>query len=280
MNNFNTPSEVCDATINAAINKASMPIPKMLLLSILSGAFIALGAASSAVAMHDISNVGVARLVCGAIFPVGLMLIVMLGCELFTGNCLMVGGLCEKKISLGGWVRNLAIVYLGNFIGAVLFAALVMAAGIWGYTGGALGAFTIQVGAAKASLPFGTALASGILCNVLVCGAVLLASGARDIIGKVIGVWFPIMAFVVAGFEHSIANMYYLFAGFFAKGDSRFVDKAVELYGISADRLANLDALGIISNLVPVTIGNIIGGVTLGLVMWLSFKSKFFNKQT
>ena len=275
MNNYNTPVEICDLVITASTNKANMPLLKMLLLGIAAGAFIALGAAVSAVAMHDIANLGLARLVCGVVFPVGLMLIVLLGSELFTGNCLMVAGLCEGKIRFGGWMKNLGMVYLGNLIGSVLFAALVMATNIWGYTDCALGAFSIKVAAAKAALPFGTALASGILCNVLVCAAVLLAFGARDVLSKLAGIWFPIMAFVLAGFEHSIANMYYLFAGLFATGNPKFVDKATELYGLGAD---SISALGIVSNLVPVTLGNIIGGVALGLLMWLAFKSKYFTK--
>ncbi|MDR2957344.1 MAG: formate/nitrite transporter family protein [Coriobacteriales bacterium] len=278
MNNYNTPAEICDIAINAAVGKANMPILKMLLLGIAAGAFIAFGAACSAVAMHNIGDVGIARLVCGAVFPVGLMLIVMVGGELFTGNCLMIEGLMEKKISILGWLKNLAVVYTGNLIGSALIAAIVAAANTWGYTDGALGAFTIRVAVTKAALPFGTAFASGILCNVLVCGAVLMAFGARDIVGKILGIWFPIMSFVLAGFKHSIANMYYLFAGLFASFNTKFVDKAAELYNIGTDKIANLDFFGFCTNLVPVTLGNIVGGVALGFVMWMAFKSKAFNK--
>ena len=278
MNNYNTPAEICDVAINAAVTKANMPILKMLFLGICAGAFIAFGSACSAVAMHNIADVGIQRLVCGAVFPVGLMLIVMVGGELFTGNCLMIEGVMEKKISLVGWIKNLLVVYTGNLIGSALVAGVVYFANTWNYTSGGLGAFTIRVAVTKAALPFGTAFASGILCNVLVCGAVLMAFGSRDIIGKILGIWFPIMSFVLAGFEHSIANMYYLFAGLFASFNPAWVEKADELYGIGADKIATLDLMGFCANLVPVTLGNIVGGVALGLVMWLAFKSKLFNK--
>ena len=277
-NNYNTPAEVCDVAINAAVTKANMPILKMLLLSIAAGAFISFGAVCSAVAMHNIADVGVARFVCGAVFPLGLMLIVMIGGELFTGNCLMIEGLMEGKITLLGWLKNLVVVYTGNLIGSIIIAAIVAAANTWAYTGGALGAFTIRVAVAKATIAFPTALASGVLCNILVCAAVLFAFSARDIVGKIFAIWFPIMSFVLAGFEHSIANMYYLFAGLFASWNPAYVEKASELYGIGADRIAHLDFMGFCANLVPVTIGNIIGGVSLGLIMWFAFKGKALNK--
>lgn len=278
MNNYNTPAEICDVAINAAVGKANMPILKMLLLSIAAGAFIAFGAVCSAVAMHNIADVGIARFVCGAIFPLGLMLIVMVGGELFTGNCLMVEGLLEGKIGIGGWLKNLSVVYIGNLIGSIIIAGLVANANTWAYTGGGLGAFTIRVAIAKATMPFGAAFMSGILCNVLVCGAVLLAFGGRDIISKILGIWFPIMSFVLAGFEHSIANMYYLFAGWFASMNPAYVEKAAELYNIGPEKIAKLSAAGFMANLVPVTLGNIIGGVSLGIIMWLAFKSPLFNK--
>jgi formate/nitrite transporter len=278
MNNYNTPAEICDVAINAAVGKANMPILKMLVLSIAAGAFIAFGAVCSAVAMHNIADVGIARFVCGAVFPLGLMLIVIVGGELFTGNCLMIEALMEGKIKLLGWLKNLLVVYTGNLIGSILIAAIVSVAGTWNYTGGALGAFTIRVAVSKATLSFGPALASGVLCNMLVCAAVLFAFGGRDIISKIMGIWFPIMAFVLAGFEHSIANMYYLFAGLFASQNPAYVAKAGELYSIGAEKIASLDFMGFMANLVPVTIGNIIGGVAIGLVMWLAFKSKALNK--
>lgn len=277
-NNYNTPAEVCDVAINAAVTKANMPVLKMLLLSIAAGAFIAFGAVCSAVAMHNITDVGIARFVCGAIFPLGLMLIVMIGGELFTGNCLMIEGLMEGKITLGGWLKNLLVVYFGNLIGSIIIAAIVSAANVWGFTAGGLGAFTIRVAVTKAGISFGPALASGILCNVLVCAAVLFAFSARDTISKIFAIWFPIMSFVLAGFEHSIANMYYLFAGLFASWNPAYVEKASELYSIGADKIATLNFMGFLGNLVPVTIGNIIGGVSLGLLMWFAFKSKALNK--
>lgn len=277
-NNYNTPAEICDVAITAGVGKANMPIGKMTLLSIAAGAFIAFGAAISAVAMHNIADVGIQRFVCGAIFPIGLMLIVIVGGELFTGNCLMIEALMEKKIGVLGWVRNLCVVYVGNLIGSIGVAALVFLANTWNYSGGGLGAFTIRVAVTKASIPFGAAFASGILCNILVCAAVLMAFSSRDIIGKILGIWFPIMGFVLAGFEHSVANMYYLFAGLFASFNPAYVEKAAELYDIGPEKIASLDFMGFCTNLVPVTLGNFIGGALLGLILWVAFKSKVFNK--
>lgn len=278
-NNFNTQTEVVDMTINAGITKAGLSFIKIFLLAILAGAFIALGASASSVAMHDISNVGLARLVAGCIFPAGLIMIVLAGGELFTGNCLMVKAICAREIKATGWLRNLVIVYFGNLVGSLLIVSLVFLSGQYGYTDGALGAFTIKVAVGKAMLPFPTAFFSAILCNILVCVAVIAASSARDVAGKVLAIFFPICAFVVSGFEHSIANMYYIPAGIFAASNPTYAAKATELYGISAETMASLDIVGLMSNLVPVTLGNIVGGVFVGIMLYLTHKSKVCNKE-
>ena len=226
---FNTPQEVVQANMNGAVKKATTSKKKVFFMGIMAGVCIALGAQSSNVAMHDIANVGLARLVAGCVFPVGLMMIVFIGGELFTGDCMMTMACIKKKISVAALIRTLVIVYIGNMVGAVALAYLVYLSGQYNYTSGALGAFTIKVALGKVSLSFLPALISGILCNILVCAAVLMASTAKDIAGKSLAIFFPIMAFVVSGFEHCVANMYYIPAGIFASMNPDYVAKAKEL---------------------------------------------------
>ena len=176
--NLFLPSQITAANIAAAKGKTELPLSRMILLGIFAGMFIACGASASSVAMHAISNVGLARLVAGCIFPVGLMMIVFIGGELFTGDCLMIMGCAHGKFTLRDMVRVLAIVFVSNFIGAAGFAAMVSGSGQYQYTGGLLGAFTIKVALGKVNLPFFSAFLSGILCNIFVCVAVLMAAAA------------------------------------------------------------------------------------------------------
>lgn len=157
-----------------------------------------------------------------------------------------------------------------NILGAALIAFLVAYSGQYDYSSGALGAYTIKVAYGKVHLSFANALVSGILCNILVCVAVLMAAAAKDIAGKVLAIFFPILAFVVSGFEHCVANMYYITAGLLCKLNPAYVQMAMEQYGYTADQLAALNVGSfLVGNLLPVTIGNMIGGmVTLGLPLW------------
>jgi formate/nitrite transporter len=232
--------------------------------------FIACGASASSVAMHNISNVGVARLVGGCIFPVGLMMIIFIGGELFTGDCMMIMGCIHKKFSALSMIRVLVVVYLANLVGSCIIAALVYFSGQYNYTAGLLGAYTIKVAVGKVNLSFGTALASGIMCNIFVCAAVLMAAAAKDISGKVWAIFFPIMAFVVSGYEHCVANMYYIPAGIFALNNTTYVEKAMSEYSYTADDLASLNwGSFLIKSALPVTLGNIIGGmVFVGLILY------------
>jgi formate/nitrite transporter len=277
-NNFNNQVETAEIAVEAGIKKANTSVLKLLLLGVLAGAFIALGAHAAAMAMHGVTNVGLARFIAGCVFPTGLILIVIVGGELFTGNCLMVEALCAGRIGLGAWLRNLVLVYIGNFIGSIFIVGLLFAANAFNYSDGALGALAIKTAVGKTGLSFPTALASGILCNILVCLAVLSAFSAKDVIGKIFAIWFPIMAFVTAGFEHCIANMYYIPAGILAALNPSFAAKATELYGYTPETFASLDVLAFLGNILPVTIGNIIGGVLVGLATFAAFKSKKLNE--
>ena len=271
-NNFNTPKESAQIKISEAQSKAVMPFLKLIILALLGGAFIALGAACSSTAAFAVSNVGLARLISGCVFPVGLILIVVCGGELFTGNCLMSIGLLNKKIKVKGLVRNLVIVWVFNFSGAVLIALLVFLSGNLNYSDGALAAYTIKVAMGKVNLGFGTAFCSGILCNMLVCLAVYGAGAAKDIGGKILAVFFPVCAFVTAGFEHCVANMYYIPAGIFAAMNSEYAAKAMELYGYTSADLAALNFAHMFSNIIPVTLGNMVGGgICIGAAYYLAF---------
>lgn len=274
-NGFLSPKESAELKIEEAKNKASMPLLKMILLGLLGGAFIAFGAAASSTAAFGISNVGLARLVSGCVFPVGLILIVVCGAELFTGNCLMGIAVFDRQIKVKGLVRNLVIVWITNFVGAALIALLVFLSGNFDYSDAALGAYTIKVALGKVNLGFGKAFVSGILCNMLVCLAVLGAGAARDIGGKILAVFFPICAFVTAGFEHCVANMYYIPAGLFAMLNPEYVSAAQEIYGYTLEELSALNFGSMFANIIPVTLGNMVGGgIFIGLVYYLAFIRK------
>lgn len=265
------PQQIVAANMTAAKGKTALPVLRILLLGIFAGMFIACGASASSVAMHAVSNVGLARLVAGCIFPVGLMMIVFVGGELFTGDCLMIMGCMHGKFSVLSMVRVLVLVFISNFLGSALFAWMVSVSSQFNFTGGLLGAFTIKVAMGKVSMPFGTAFVSGILCNFFVCIAVLMAAAAKDIAGKVLAIFFPIMAFVVSGYEHCVANMYYIPAGIFAAANESYMKIAMDTYGYTAQQLEALNwGSLLVNNLLPVTLGNMVGGmVFVGLPLYL-----------
>ncbi len=272
---FQTITEVVEQNIQNGIKKTNLTTKKLILLGIAAGFFIGIGAEASSLAMHGISNVGLARTVAGAVFPIGLMLIVLLGGELFTGNCLISMAVYDKKAKLKGMIRNLTIVYISNFIGAALMAWMINNCGQLNFSDGGAGAFTIKVALGKVGIDPMQAIVSGILCNVLVCLAIFMAATAKDVAGKCIAILFPIFVFVISGFEHCVANMYYIPAGIFATYNPLYVAKATELYGITAEQLSGLNFGSMFSNLIPVTIGNIIGGmVFVGLLYWYLYRKK------
>lgn len=256
------PQQIVEGNIKAAEGKAAMPFWKMVLLGIFAGMFIAGGAAASSVAMHAVGNAGLARFIGGCIFPVGLMMIVFIGGELFTGDCMMIMGCIHKRYTVITMLRVLAIVWITNLIGAAAVAAMAYGSGQYDYMSGLLGAYTIKVALAKVSVSFPAAFISGIMCNIFVCAAVLMASAAKDIAGKVWAIFFPIMAFVVSGYEHCVANMYYVPAGIFALGDDMYKSAAIEQYGYTLKELSKLNwGNYFLHSAIPVTLGNIVGGM-------------------
>jgi len=269
---FSTPEEITESYTGIGQKKATRPMLKQLILGILSGAFVAIAAQGSNVAIHSITSFSLSRILSGALFSTGLILVLIAGGELFTGNTLMVIAYIKKKITFSSLVRSWSFVYIGNFIGAMIIVLLINASGQLEISDGMLGGFTIAVATKKVMLPFSNAFILGILCNWLVCLAVWMASGAQDITGKILAVFFPIWLFVTSGFEHSIANMYYIPAGIIAKSNPHWVDQAI-MHGVTYEQIANLNwQTFIINNLIPVTLGNLLGGaVFVGLTYLVAY---------
>ncbi|GAA0117085.1 formate/nitrite transporter family protein [Clostridium senegalense] len=274
--NMLSPLEVTEYVEEVGVKKAKNKSIQTLFLGILAGAYIALGAFGSAVASHSVTNFGLQKTVAGLVFPVGLLLVLICGAELFTGNCLLSVAVAQKRISIKDMAKNLLIVFIGNFIGTVLIALLVYGAGLLDFNSGAVGGYAIKVATGKVNLTITQALFSGILCNIIVCLAVWGSYTAKDISGKVLMGFIPIFVFIISGFEHCVANMYYLTIGLLAKGNPVYVEASHQ----TAEKLANLNVMGIIHNLIPVTIGNIIGGsILIGLTYWFIYKKSEKNKE-
>lgn len=277
-----TPPEYVEAYINASVTKAYMSTRHLFLMGMMAGAFVAIGAASASAASHALTNIGVAKALAGIVFPIGLMMIIFIGGELFTGDTMMLMGAMHKRFTYIRMFRTLFWVYLANLNGAVLISFLVVNSGQYAYSANALGAYTIKVAVDKCNGSFISLLISGILCNVLVCVAVLMSMAAKDVTGKVFGFLFPIFAFVIAGYEHCVANMYYIPAGMQAARTEVYVEKAIELYGLTAQQISSVNIPNFLfGNLLPVTIGNIIGGMLfISVPLYILHKDKLYKDPT
>lgn len=276
--NVHSPLEIADNNIKSGISKASMPLVKMILLGIMAGAFIALGGVASNVVVHNIADVGVARMLAGVVFPVGLMLVVFTGSELFTGNCLMFMAVLDKKIKLIQMIRNLVVVYFSNIVGALIIDLLVFYSGQFNYSDGGLGAYTIKVAIAKTTINPIAAIVSGILCNILVCLAIIMAGAAKDASGKILAIFFPICTFVICGFEHCVANMFYIPAGMLAATNPTYIEQSEKLYSITPEQCAGLTHFQGIESFLFVTIGNIIGGIVCVAIIYYMAHKKDWKK--
>ena len=259
-----TPKEIVTATIETGIKKVKTKPLNQFILGILAGAFIAFASEGSNMAAFNLfakpETYGLGKALAGVVFATGLMLVIIAGGELFTGNTLITIGVLEKKIKLKDMLSNWFFVYLGNFVGAVFIAYMMNMSGLFNSGDNMLGGITLKIAAYKTHLTFSQAFYLGIMCNWLVCIAVWMSYGAKDIIGKCFAIFFPISLFITSGFEHSIANMYYIPAGILAKSNASWVEAS----GLTAEKLAHLNWNTFITkNLVPVTIGNIVGGVIL-----------------
>ena len=274
MNNFLTPKEVLEYTEETGFQKALMPFRKSALLAFLAGLFIALASVGSNVIAYGIENTGMAKYLAGLIFPAGLILVVVAGAELFTGNNLISVAVLSRRVKPGKYLKNLALLWVGNLAGSFFVAALIYLSGQLDFSGGLLGAYTVKVGVIKTSMSFTELFTSGILCNILVCLAVWMAYAAKDIAGKSIAIFFPIWLFIASGYEHSVANMYYISAALLAKLNPLYVTLAQTDYGLTADSLSSLTISGMFfTNLLPVTLGNLAGGaIFVGAWYWWAYK--------
>lgn len=249
---FLSPDEIMEATIVSSHTKAYLPTARLILLSIMSGAYVGFGGLAYVSATQTLGNIDIAlsKFLGAALFPIGLMLVILTGSELFTGNNLMTMAYLDKKIKLYSIFRNWFFVYFGNLIGSVLLAVIVSNSGL---ISGTFLDNAIKVAVGKTSLTFLQAFLRGILCNILVCISVWMSSAARDIISRLMAIWFPVMLFVFLGFEHSVANMFLLPLAKFSGLDISWISIWT-------------------SNLIPVTLGNLVGGaVILPLAYYISY---------
>ncbi len=258
---MNSSAEIARLYVDLGSQKTKLPLGKLFVMAILAGAFIALGGLASTVASFGIQSAAAARIISGLVFPIGLSLVLVGGAELFTGNSLMIMPVLQKRAKVGGMLKNWLVVYLGNFVGslAIAFAvAFFISGGKNGLYGGALSSSLIATANAKTSLGFGTAFVRGILCNFMVCMAVWISMAAtHDLAGKIIAIYLPIFLFVLCGFEHCVANMYFIPVGFISMVQA----------GTS---IANLPWAGfLLGNMLPVTLGNLVGGACCaGALYW------------
>jgi formate transporter FocA len=268
------PPQMAAAAERIGVAKAKLDAVTTLVLAILAGAFIAMGAMFATTATAGLAGVvpyGVVRVVAGLVFCLGLILVVVGGAELFTGNTLIVMAWASGRLTLFDVIRNWAIVFSGNFAGAVATAGVVFLAGQHTFGGGAVGAAALGIAQAKMQFGFVQAIALGMLCNALVCLAVWLTLSARSTTDRILALLFPVAAFVAAGFEHSVANMYFLPVGLLVKDLA-----APEFWtaiGAGPDHYARLTWGAFMHrNLLPVTIGNVIGGAGMvGATYWFVY---------
>ncbi|MCX5642639.1 MAG: formate/nitrite transporter family protein [Candidatus Omnitrophica bacterium] len=250
-NLFLQPKEVNQALIAIGEKKAASSLSALFVYGILAGIYIGFGAAAAtAVLSGGTLDPGFGKFLAGTVFSVGLMLVLIPGAELFTGNILMVIGLLSKKYGILKMLRNWLVVYLGNFIGGLLLACLVFNSGLLQTSDltSTAGNIAVKIAESKISLTFFQGFCRGILCNMLVCLAIIMCLTSKTVTGKIFGIYFPIMLFVASGYEHSIANMYFIPSGLMASG--QFFSRFWEIF----------------RNLIPVTIGNIVGGLMIVLL--------------
>lgn len=265
-----TPATIADnLSRSICVKKVNASISKLIILGILAGVYIGFGACLATMIGHDAAKyvgVGLSRFVVGGVFSLGLMLVVIAGAELFTGNNLMLMSVLDRKSPFSKMLFKWCIVFVANFIGAVLLAFLYYKTSLWKSGDNmAVGVNALRLANFRMSLTFTEALTRGILCNWLVCLAVWMALASRDVIGKIFSCFFPIMAFVASGFEHCIANMYFIPMGILLKSSGQITSEGLDLTNLTWSNFFS-------KNLLPVTIGNIIGGaIFVGLLYWIVY---------
>jgi formate/nitrite transporter len=263
--------QIVETIQESGIRKTSLETSKLLVLGFLAGAYVGFGAQIATTVSIDAAQylgVGASKVLVGTVFSVGLMLVILGGAELFTGNCLISLSVLGGKVKLSMLAHNWSIVYLGNLLGSVLLAYMIYNAGLYSMASNALGVTAITIANSKVNLSFTQAFFRGILCNWLVCLGVWLATSAEDTTGKILACIFPIMAFVGSGYEHSVANMFFVPIGIMLKE----VPVLVSQSGLD---LSGLNWVGFVSrNLIPVTLGNIVGGCFFVATLYAYVSSK------
>ncbi len=272
-----TPATVADTlTRTVCRQKTRESILRLTILGFFAGVYISFGAQLAIMVTHDLAafvGVGMSKLIGGAVFSVGLMFVVVAGAELITGNNLIFLSVLDRQVTVRKLLRNWTIVYFANLVGSLLLVLLMYYSDLWKTDGGLVGAKALSIANAKVNLTFLQAFVRGILCNWLVCLAVWMAVSARTVVGKVFAVFFPITAFVTSGFEHSVANMFFIPLGLALKGQTAIVTAA----GLT-DKLAHLNVGGMVMNLIPVTLGNIVGGAFfVATLYWVVYVRKEKN---
>ncbi|MDR0315658.1 MAG: formate/nitrite transporter family protein [Treponema sp.] len=274
-----TPVEILAFTSDSGAAKARRNIPSVLILAFLAGAFVAFASQGSTMAAHNLlaspDTYGLGRVLAGTVFGVALMLIVLAGGELFTGNMMIIVAVLDRKAAVKRMLLNWLLVYAGNLAGSLCIVWMMYYTGLFNASAGLVGGMTIQIAAGKTALPFHSAFLLGLMCNWLVCLAIWVSFGARDISGKILAIFFIICLFVISGFEHSVANMYYIPAGILAKQNPQWLAMTTA----ATEQLAGLNWKGFfINNLIPVTLGNMAGGAGMvGVVYWLAFRERKSN---
>ena len=256
-----TPAEIAEYTIEAGVKKATTPSKKVLASAFLAGAYIAFGALGSVGAAYNLlanpETYGLGKMVAGLMFPAGLMFVLIAGADLFTGNILITLAALKKRVTWSQAFKNWALVWIGNLIGGALVAWLVSLSGVFDWSAGLYGGVIVKNAIGKLGFSWGAAIASGILCNWIVCATVWMTYGAKDVTGKILAGFFGVFLFVCTGFEHCVANMAYFFAGLFSKSNPAYLEAAHK----TAEEASKLNIGSIFThNLIPVTIGNILGG--------------------
>ena len=268
------PPDMAKKAEDVGVKKVGMNTPGMFVLGVLAGAFISFGAifaTTVAAGSADAVPYGIQRLLVGTVFSLGLVLVIVGGAELFTGNSLIVMAWASRRVSLAALLRNWAIVYAGNFVGSIGVAVLIFLAGHHEFGSGSVGLTALKIADAKLHFGFVQAVSLGILCNVLVCLAVWLTFSARTTTDRILAIIPPIACFVAAGFEHSIANMYFVPVAWLIQTGAS--DAFWSSISSSADQFSGITwSAFLLRNLIPVTIGNVIGGGALvGAVYWFVY---------
>lgn len=275
--NFFAPPEIVDVAMAVCVKKVSTPYFKEFLLAILAGAFIGFASEGSNMAAFNLfarpETYGLGKCLAGAIFGTGLMLVIVAGAEMFTGQTLILGAVLDKQVTLKQMTINWVLVWIGNLVGSVFLAYMMVQSGLFNSGDNVLGAMTIKIAVYKTTLPFMSAFWLGVMCNWLVCLAVWMSFAAKDVTGKLLAIFFPIWLFITSGFEHSVANMYYIPAGILAKSNPKWVAAAAE-YGVTPEKLDHLTwSSFFLNNELPVTLGNIVGGgLLVGAYYWYVYK--------